>query len=101
MERQITGRTPQKDKPQFGLGEIVVSRSASAALTHRDVFKALVRHQSGDWGDVPPEGWIANDDALKCDWWILSSYESRGGVRFWIITMWDRSSTTILLPGNN
>jgi hypothetical protein len=29
---------------------------------------------------------------------LLSSYTARNGRRFWIITEWDRSVTTILLP---
>ena len=29
---------------------------------------------------------------------LLSAYTAANGVKFWIITEWDRSATTILLP---
>jgi len=40
----------------------------------------------------------ANNRALEQGTRLLSAYESKQGTRFWIITEWDRSVTTILLP---
>ena len=57
-----------------------------------------MRRAEGDWGDVCKEDWAENDEALKHERRLLSSYRTKHGVRFWIITEWDRSVTTILLP---
>ncbi len=53
---------------------------------------------SGDWGEVCVEDWDANELALQNGTRLLSTYTSTAGIKFWIITEWDRSITTILLP---
>jgi hypothetical protein len=81
------------------LGSLVITPNALAALSTGDVLIALRRHSRGDWGDVL--GWEdrkSNDEALKTGARLLSAYRSRKGVKFWIITEADRSSTTVLLP---
>ena len=45
----------------------------------------------------PQDKW-ANDRAVKGGERLLSVYHSKDGVKFWIITEWDRSATTVLLP---
>ena len=61
---------------------------------------ALDRHQSGDWGDICTEDFGLNDQALEPgnEGRLLSVYNYEGEPKFWIITEWDRSVTTILLP---
>jgi len=76
----------------------VITRAAAETLDNGDVIQTLQRHVKGDWGDVCPEDWQANELALKNDSRLLSSYNSQSGTKFWIITEWDRSVTTILLP---
>ena len=39
-----------------------------------------------------------NEEAMHNEGRILSAYHDRNGIKFWIITEWDRSATTILLP---
>ena len=50
------------------------------------------------WGDVSDADKRANYKAVKDGDRILSSYKSSDGLTFWIITEWDRSATTVLLP---
>jgi hypothetical protein len=52
----------------------------------------------GDWGDLDPVDWRENDRALRDATRILSSYHLPTGEKIWIITEWDRSVTTLLLP---
>lgn len=60
---------------------------------------ALVRrHLSGDWGDVDAADATANEHALTHGERILSSYAVKGE-RLWVLTEADRSSTTVLTPG--
>jgi hypothetical protein len=85
---------------KFSPGQIVSTRGALEMMQkHNCSAAALIqRHLSGDWGSVPVEDAQLNDDALQSGNRILSSYEITKGVRIWIITEWDRSVTTLLLP---
>jgi hypothetical protein len=68
-----------------------------AELNQLHVLRSLARHMRGDWGDVCAEDKAANNAALRNGDRILSVYHSNE-TKFWIITEWDRSVTTILLP---
>ena len=62
-----------------------------------EVTAALRRHITCDWGDISEFDKQTNDDAMKNGERILSAYDLSFG-RIWIITEWDRKTTTILLP---
>lgn len=83
---------------KFSLGRVFITPGALSGVEPESVQSALVRHAAGDWGDMDREDWFANQRALKDGARLLSAYCDRKGVRFWIITEWDRSATTILLP---
>jgi len=80
------------------LGQIVATKGVLAAVPESSIHDALGRHITGDWGDVCEEDRKQNDHAAKNGERILSSYRTPDGVKFWIITEWDRSYTTVLLP---
>ena len=84
----------------FALGQIVITRHAQNVLSSRDLNEALIRHLEGDWGQVCESDRQLNDSAIQDGGRIISEYCSRRGVRFWIITEYDRSVTTILLPSD-
>ncbi len=84
--------------PKFSLGSVCMTRGIQGKIESGDLGIALSRHISGDWGDVGPEDWQANEDALENDHRLFSVYHSANGTKFWIITEWDRSVTTVLLP---
>lgn len=44
------------------------------------------------------EDLLANAAALKDGTRLLSAYHLKDGTKIWIITEWDRSATTCLLP---
>ena len=83
---------------KFRLGRIVSTPRALEVITDEDILAGITRHQAGDWGEVPPEDRLANDQALVDGTRVLSAYRSRQGATFWIITEADRSVTTVLLP---
>ena len=58
----------------------------------------MSRHVGGDWGCVGEEDRRLNDEALLHGDRILSAYRTDRGVKLWVITEADRSSTTVLLP---
>ena len=59
----------------------------------------LRRHLHGDWGDLSDGDRQLNDAALKSgEDRLFSSYQVTPNLKLWIITEWDRSVTTLLLP---
>lgn len=84
--------------PKFPLGQTVITANANVVLPELDVVLALQRHQSGDWGDVDKHDRQMNEDGLRNDGRLFSVYHTTGRTKFWIITEWDRSATTVLLP---
>jgi hypothetical protein len=83
---------------KFELGQTVMTRNAQETLDSADVFQAVCRHAAGDWGDCCQDDWESNEEALRNGERLFSVYRDRAGVKFWIITEWDRSVTTVLLP---
>ena len=84
--------------PKFSLGQTVITANANAVLPELDVVLALQRHHSGDWGDVDEHDRQMNEDALRNGDRLMSVYKSVRGQKVYIITEWDRSVTTVLLP---
>ncbi len=88
----------------FPLGRVVATPGALNLLVvaRQDPGKLLERHQSGDWGDVPPEDARENRRSVRHGRRILSSYQvGSSASRIWIITEADRSSTCLLLPNDS
>lgn len=56
----------------------------------------IARHAAGEWGDIHPDDRLLNDQAIRNGSRLLSAYRI-SSQRIYIITEWDRSSTTILL----
>lgn len=83
----------------FNSGQIVATRGALNLIVtlEVDITLYLNRHFSGIWGDLCADDWEANNWAVDNDSRIFSSY-NLGKTKLWIITEWDRSATTILLP---
>lgn len=89
-----------RDK-KFDLGTVVMTSTLKHEFGDNqvaEVTKALTRHQSGDWGDVDEHDRYVNEQALETGSRIMSVYQSIEGKRFYVITEWDRSVTTLLLP---
>ena len=80
----ISGSSP----PRIG----VLSRLPLGAI-HR----CLLRHQRHDWGEVDEEDKRANDRALIDGTRLLSAY-TVNGVKVWVITEAERSSTCVSFP---
>jgi hypothetical protein len=85
---------------RFSLGQTCMTHGAQAALAEagQSPHEFLRRHGNGDWGELSEGDRRANEQSLKEGSRILSAYSTSKGVRLWVITEADRSSTTILLP---
>ena len=84
------------------LGRVVATPAALTALEAADAtpLPFIVRHASGDWGDVDADDAAANDSAVVYYGRVLSVYTLATGQAIWIITEADRSVTTVLLPSD-
>ena len=78
-------------KPLFGLGKIVGPPGAVDAFeeAEQNPVELLVRHVTGDWGDLDDEDQKENELSVKEGFRILSAYNLDTGVKVWVITEWD------------
>jgi hypothetical protein len=86
----------------FSLGALVATPAAIEAISEggQTAAEFLDRHAQGDWGDVCEDDKTANDEAIREGSRILSAYRTANGVKLWVITEADRSSTCCLLPSD-
>ena len=90
--------TTEEHSRSLSLGRTVITPNALHTLDPRDVYGAITRHARGDWGEVCPQDAQENELSLRRGFRLMSVYSDRNGVKFWIITEADRSSTCCLLP---
>jgi len=86
---------------RFSPGQIVMTIGVEELVQQGQLNPAayLRRHLGGDWGDLDDSDRRQNDAALKSGKdRLFSSYRVMPGLKLWIITEWDRSVTTLLLP---
>ena len=85
--------------PKFSCGKLFASPGLLQNVPTEELAIALQRHLRGDWGQCSEFDWNENDYALReGNLRLFSVYRTKEGVKFWIITEADRSSTTALLP---
>lgn len=89
--------------PLFPRGKLVMTCGISKLIEQGllDPLPYIHRHLNGDWGDLSEDARCANDAALKHGDRLFSSYQINSQLELWIITEWDRSVTTLLLPSEN
>jgi hypothetical protein len=85
----------------FPLGNLYATPGviAAAEASGDNLMLFVFRHSAGDWGDLSREDVRANAQSLKDSTRLLSAYHLKDGTKIWVITEADRSSSTILLPG--
>ena len=85
---------------RFPLGQLVATPGALSALTEAgdSPTSFLRRHVVGDWGELDEDDRRENERSVSAGCRLLSAYTTSTGLRIWIITEADRSSTCILLP---
>jgi len=83
---------------KFPLGHLVATPATLESLEREEMFLAVARHASGDWGDCCTEDSMTNDCALEGGGRLFSVFHSKAGQKFWVVTEADRSVTTVLFP---
>lgn len=82
----------------FKTGRTVATPSVADTLTALQMQQLLFRHTTGDWSELSEEDQEQNRLAVEDGSRILSSYAITADLTVWVITEWDRSVTTLLLP---
>ena len=87
-------------KPLFTLGQLVATPGALKAIeaSGDSLSSYISRHQSGDCGEVDAHDRKENELSLEQGFRLMSVYSLSTGVKIWVITEADRSSTCVLLP---
>lgn len=86
---------------KFSLGQCVATRGAARLMERLGLnpMSLLARHANGDDGDLSGDDKALNAAAIASGKdRVFSAYSLPSGDRLWVITEWDRSVTTILLP---
>ena len=104
--------TAQRVVGKFRFGERVATPNALTVLAaacgdeataQMEIAGLFARHVMGDWGDMDTDDKAMNDAAIANEGdldrmsRVMSAYTVRG-VKVWIVTEADRSSTVLLLP---
>jgi hypothetical protein len=84
---------------KFRLGRVVITRGCKIHLEmhHINAMGYVLRHITGDWGDLGKEDKEANDFAVNKQLRIVSAYNLPTGERIYCVTEADRSITTLFL----
>ena len=87
-------------KPLFDLGQVFATPGALQALeeANQTPYEFLQRHVTGDWSEMVPEDQEENRSSVEHGNRVFSSYKLSTDRKLWVITEWDRSVTTLLLP---
>ncbi|WCM18715.1 hypothetical protein NDK50_14860 [Paraburkholderia bryophila] len=98
----MTSPSTYRAGPRFRLGRILATPAALEVIADAkaSIIDLLTRHIRGDFGDLSESGHQQNELAVATGQRILSSYVLPTGQTVWLITEWDRSATTLLLPGD-
>jgi len=92
--------------PKFKLGKLLITPAALATLENakQNPTTFIKRHICADWGEICEEDVALNNEAIKFEgdlekqMRVMSVYKTSRKETIWIITEYDRSVTTLLLP---
>jgi hypothetical protein len=101
MAIQASNTTNRTSNRRFSPGQIVMTIGVNQLLQQGrfNPVSFLRRHLDGDWGELDACDRRRNDAALKSGQErLFSAYQIAPELKLWIITEWDRSVTTLLLP---
>lgn len=106
MSNPVTVVHPLHTNVVLPLGRIIATRGALDSAGPQRIAQCITAHAMGDWGCVCDADKRTNDLALQHGDRILSAYpidpsrpsKGYGDNTLWVITEWDRSVTTALLP---
>ena len=91
-------------KKSFELGQILITQGIKQILNENPILQItldihLESYQACHWGITNKDDRALNDKAvISNNDRIMAVYMLDDNIKIWIITEWDRSVTTVLLP---
>jgi len=100
MSTTLNYKSDPRTKILFALGTIAITPGANDEflLSNENPTTYLKKHMTGDWGELDEHDRKANEASVRHGERIMSVYHLATNAKIYIITEWDRSVTTILLP---
>lgn len=91
---------PASERPAALAGEIIITPTVARLMVQGslDPVPYLRRHLAGDWGELIEADRRDNENALLNGGEIFSSYATSPTQTLWIVSEWDLSVTTLMLP---
>lgn len=86
------------NKRIFQLGSIVITENLYFTIPAHEIHAAILKHASGEWGDVDGDRREENEIALLRGLKLLSVHHDSDDTEFRIVTAADRSATVVFLP---
>lgn len=96
MRRRTGRRSWPKDKFVSPWVKCASQQKLQCRFPPEEVRAALARHARGDWGDLEEIDRAQNECHLQQGGVLLSGFRTRNGLKYWILTEWDRTVTTVL-----
>jgi hypothetical protein len=98
----VTSPSTYRAGARFKPGRILATPAALEVIADAkaSIIELLTRHIRGDFGDLSESDHQQNELAVATGQRILSSYVLPNEQTVWLVTEWDRSATTFLLPGD-
>jgi hypothetical protein len=84
---------------RFAHGRSCITDAAVKVLDSDEAALGLLRHGSGDWGDVTPDECARNECALRDGGALRSVFATASGRVFWVTTDAAHTDTWVALPG--
>lgn len=81
----------------FNFGEIVMTHGVSLELEMEEVIQLLTWHGQLKQGELSETDYQENWNAMRTNERIFNAY-MLNGQKYYVITEWDRSVTTVLKP---
>lgn len=91
---------PATTRSALVVGEIIITPAVGRLIVQGalDPVSYLRRHLAGDWGELTETDRRANENTFLEGGEIFSSYTTSPTRTLWIVSEWDFSVTTLLLP---
>ncbi len=96
----LTWNTQPRRAWRVPLGALFITEGTLDLIERQgiDVAALIIRHLTGDWGDLDRHDRAHNDHALLTGTRLLSAYRVTETETIWIITDPGRAETTVLRP---
>jgi hypothetical protein len=100
LSQMYLPETEVRYKPVVAVGPVYATRSAIAHVAWYEILDAVAVHEAGDWGEISPQQWLANNRAVASGGRVCSAHRNLDGRKFWVISEGNPRRATIVMPAD-